>query len=310
MSDPVNAESILKEVLLSAIKEQRAKRRWGIFFKLLFVSLTLFMIWGLFFSNSKVMRSSDNYAALVDINGIISSESQSSADNIVAGLEGAFKDPSTKGVILRINSPGGSPVQASEVYNEIIRERQLHPAIKIYAVCTDICTSAAYYIASAANEIYANPSTLVGSVGVLLDSFGFVGSLQKLGVERRLLTSGVHKGFMDPFSPLSTGDVKFVQTMLDSIHSVFIRDVVKGRGARLRINNDTFSGLAWTGVQALPQGFIDGFASPGEVARNILKTDNIEDFTVKPNPIDLVVQKIGASFAVHFAAILKSINVD
>jgi protease-4 len=310
MSDSIKSDEILKEVLLSAVKEQRLKRRWGIFFKLSFLALTIFFLFFLFGFNTKFTKSTGNYAALVDINGVIDNASQANADYIVSGLDSAFKDPNTKGIILRINSPGGSPVQASEVYNEILRQRHLHPSIKIYAVCTDICTSAAYYIASSTNQIYANPASLVGSIGVLIDSFGFVGGLQKLGVERRLLTSGRHKGFLDPFSPLNDNDVRFVTEMLDNIHAKFIQDVVRGRGNRLKINADTFSGYAWTGAQALPQGLIDGFGSAGEVARNVIKTDDIVDYTVKPNPIDLFVQKVGASFAVHFLAAVKSWQVQ
>jgi len=310
MSNSINSDEILKDVLLSAIKEQKLKRRWGIFFKLSFLVVTIFFLFAIFGSSTRMIKNTGNYAALVDINGIISNNSQSNADDIVTGLDNAFKDPGTKGIILRINSPGGSPVQASEIYNEILRQRHLYPNIKVYAVCTDICTSAAYYIASATNQVYANPASLVGSIGVLIDGFGFVGSLQKLGIERRLLTAGKHKGFLDPFSPLSNEDVKFVDTMLDSIHERFIKDVLRGRGNRLKINADTFSGYAWTGEEALPQGLIDGYGSAGEVARNIIKTDNIEDFTVKPNPVDLFVQKVGASFAVHFMSALKAWQVS
>jgi len=303
----VNSDEILKDVLLAAIKEQRSKRRWGIFFKLVFLILFLSIIGFLFSQNSKGIKSgASTYAALIDIKGEISDDSLANADNIVQGLNEAFKDPNVKGVILRINSPGGSPVQASQVYNEVQRQRLLHPKIKVYAVCTDVCASAAYYIASSANEIYANPSSLVGSIGVLIDGFGFVDTLNKLGVGRRLITSGDHKGFLDPFSPLKPEDLKIAQTLIDGVHAQFIHDVEKGRGSRLKINDDTFSGLAWSGAQALPQGIIDGYGSAAQVARNEIKTDDIEDFTVKPNPIDLFAQRFGASFAQHFGAMFQA----
>ena len=206
MSDSINANDILKDVLLSAIKEQRAKRRWGIFFKLLFM-LCFFLVLGILFSftNKSIKPPGSSYAALIDINGIISSQSQANADDIVTGIDQAYKDPNIKGILIRIDSPGGSPVQASEIYNDIMRQRSLRPKIKVYAVCTDICTSAAYYIASASDAIYANPSSLVGSIGVLIDSFGFVDALHKLGIERRLLTAGNHKGFLDPVFCFETG---------------------------------------------------------------------------------------------------------
>jgi protease-4 len=303
----VNSDEILKDVLLAAIKEQRAKRRWGIFFKLLFFIIVFGIFAAIFSQNAKSIKSAgSSYTALIDVKGVISDDTLSNADNVVEGLENAFKDPNVKGIILRINSPGGSPVQASEIYNEVMRQRTLHPKIKVYAVCTDVCASAAYYIASSANAIYANPSSLVGSIGVLIDGFGFVDTLNKLGVGRRLITSGDHKGFLDPFSPLKPEDLKIAQEMIDSVHAQFIQDVMKGRGARLKVNDDTFSGLAWTGMQAFPQGLIDGYGSAAEVARNVVKTENIEDFTVKPNPIDLFAQRLGASFAQHLSALFQT----
>lgn len=300
----MNSDEVLRDVLLAAVKEQRAKRRWGIFFKLIILIFLLIIISASFSKNDRLLTTDKNFTAMVDVDGIIGPSRQANADNIVTGIDDAFKASGTKGIILRIDSPGGTPVQASEVYNDIMRQRALHPQIKIYAVCTDICASAAYYMASATDAVYANPSSLVGSIGVLMDGFGFTDTLQKLGIQRRLLTSGDHKGFLDPFSPMKPGDEKIAQTMLDSVHDQFINDVKKGRGDRLKINQDTFSGLAWTGQQALGQGLIDGFGSPGDVARNVIKAKHIEDFTVKPNPFDLFADHIGASFASHIGALI------
>lgn len=301
----MDSDKILRDVLLAAVKEQRARRRWGIFFKIIMLIVLIMIISMSFSQKSHVFNPGENFTALVDVDGIIGTGKQASADNIVSGIDEAFRASGTKGIILRIDSPGGTPVQASEVYNEIVRQRALHPKIKVYAVCTDICTSAAYYIASAADAIYANPSSLIGSIGVLMDGFGFTGAIQKLGVDRRLLTSGDHKGFLDPFSPISAGDQQIAQTMLDAVHKQFIIDVAKGRGDRLKVNQDTFSGLAWTGQQALGQGLIDGFGSPGQVARNVIKAEHIEDFTIKASPLDLFADHIGASFASHIGALVE-----
>ncbi len=300
----MNSDEILRDVLLAAVKEQRAKRRWGIFFKLMIVIFLLILISMSFSKSTHVFNPEGTYTAVVDVDGIIGPGKQASADNIVTGIDDAFKATGTKGIILKIDSPGGTPVQASEVYNEIMRQRALHPQIKIYAVCTDICASAAYYMASATDAIYANPSSLVGSIGVLMDGFGFTDALQKLGIDRRLLTSGNHKGFLDPFSPLKPEDQQIAQAMLDSVHKQFIIDVAKGRGDRLKVNQDTFSGLAWTGQQALGQGLIDGFGSPAQVARDVIKAEHIENFTVKPNPFDFFADRMGASFASHIGALM------
>lgn len=303
-----NPEEILRDVVLASIKEQRARRRWGIFFKslfLIFLLLLIYFIWGPDDTDGlPTPGKSSAHTALVEVDGVIDDHSQANADDIVTGLDEAFKDPNTKGIILKIDSPGGSPVQASYVYNEIMRQRGLHPNVKVYAVCTDMCTSAAYYMASATDEIYANPSSLVGSIGVLIDGFGFVGSLDKLGVERRLLISGEHKGFLDPFSPLNANDQKFAQTMLDQVHQQFIDDVMKGRGDRLKVDQNTFSGLAWTGQQALAIGIIDGFGSPGQVARDVIHSDNIVDYTIKPSVFDQFAQKFGASFGTRIGEML------
>lgn len=295
-----NPDDIFREVLLASIKEQRAKRRWGIFFKSLFF-LTffsiVFMMW--FGGSGSDSSKGPDYAAIIDLNGVIGPSSDASADAIIPSLDEAFKDPKTQGVILKIDSPGGSPVDASEIYNEVFRLRQKYPDVKVYAVCTDSCTSAAYYIASSANYIFANKASLVGSIGVLIEGFGFVDTMHKLGIQRRLLVSGDHKGFLDPFSPLSQADQSIAQNMLNQIHDQFIRDVEKGRGSRLKINGDTFSGIPWTGSQAIGLGLIDGFGSPRDVARNIIKVKRMKDFTRKSDFFDRIASRMGASMAVH-----------
>ena len=296
----------IQHLLTESIREQRLKRRWGIFFKLLFilvVGLFILLIFS-FGSASSVGKTKQPHSALINISGPIFSNAPTNADSIATSLRAAFSDKNTQGIILRINSPGGSPVQADYVFNEILRLRAEHPKIKVYAVCTDICASGAYYIAAAANEIYANPASLVGSIGVIYNGFGFVDTLQKVGIQRRLLTAGQHKGFLDPFSPLKASEKVFAQNMLNDIHRQFINSVKKGRGKRLIITAETFSGLVWPGNQAKKMGLIDGFASASMVARNIIKNDNIVDYTVKPNYLERIVEHFGSAMGSELTKLL------
>lgn len=294
-------QKTIEKLLLENLNEQRRRRRWGILFKTLFFIFLLAFIW-LFWPSDNLPSSSKikKHISMIDVRGEIDETSSAGADNIISGLQQAFKDKDTQAVILRINSPGGSPVQSANVYNEILYQRKKHPDIKLYVVCSDVCASGAYYIASAADSIYANPSSLVGSIGVLLDGFGFVDGMHKLGIERRLLTAGDHKGFLDPFSPLKPDEQQRAQSLIDNVHQQFIKAVVQGRGQRLKNDPQIFSGLVWTGEQALPLGLIDGFGDVQFVARNIIKNDNIVDSTVKPNFFDLVSHRIGTSFASAF----------
>lgn len=295
----------LEKLIYASLKEQRRNRRWGIFFKLAFV---IFLIWFFMPSDLDLQNRTKPHTALIDIRGEITDTTLAAADNIATSLDMAFKDNNVQGIIIRINSPGGSPVQASYVYDEIIRQRKLHPKVKVYAVCTDVCASAAYYIAAATDQIYANPSSIVGSIGVLMDSFGFVDAMNKVGIQRRLLTSGVHKGFLDPFSPVKPDEEQYARTMLNEVHQQFISDIKKNRGKRLKDDPDLFSGLAWTGQQSLALGLIDGFGSAGYVAREVIKNDNTVDYTIKPNYIDLIVNKIGAAFAHELSSELRLRN--
>lgn len=295
-------QPILEKILLENLNEQKRKRRWGIFFKLIYLIIIIIFFFLLFGHNKLTSGAlSKPHTALVNIKGEIFSGENASADNIVTGLTKAFKNSNTRGIILRINSPGGSPVQASYVYNEIMRLKAKYPKIKVYAVCSDVCASAAYYIASAADNIYADPASIVGSIGVLMDGFGFVDTLQKLGVERRLITAGSEKGFLDPFSPMTPQDRNYAQTMLNTVHQQFIAAVKRGRGSRLRSSPELFSGLAWTGEQALQLGLIDGYGSAGSVAREIIKNTNVIDYTKKSSLFSSFGQKMGSAFYHHFA---------
>ncbi len=287
---------IIEKTMLQLSVEQRRSRRWGIFFKLL-TFVYLFAILYMFIAgvDKGVVAKGDAHTALVDINGVIAANEDAAADTIVTGLRDAFEDKKTKGIILRINSPGGSPVQSGYVYDEIRRLRSLNPDTKVYAVISDIGASGAYYIAAAADEIYADKASLVGSIGVTAAGFGFVETLDKLGVERRNYTSGKHKGFLDPFSPENPEEVMFWKSVLDTTHKQFIGKVKEGRGERLKENPLMFTGLVWSGEQALELGLIDGLGSPGFVAREVVGEENIVNFTPKPDPFEKFTQRLGAS---------------
>ena len=295
--------SVLEKLAMSAIQEQRRSRHWGIFFKVLtfaylFIILFLFLSW----SSSKVdgSISGGKHTALIDLNGVISADSNANADNLIGSLQDAFKDKKTAGIILRINSPGGSPVQAGLVNDEIHRLRGLHPEIPLYVVVEDMCASGGYYIAAAADKIYVDKASIVGSIGVLMDGFGFTGTMQKLGVERRLMTAGENKGFMDPFSPRNPKHEEITRKMLADIHQQFIDVVKQGRGKRLKETPETFSGLFWTGDKAVQMGLADEFGSVDSVARDVIKVENIVDFTTHEGLADRLAKKFGAGVASAF----------
>ena len=291
---------LVNKLALSAVNEQRRNRRWGIVFKILFFVYLTFVL-GLYLKQSGMIGEKiTEHTALVELNGIISSGSTSNADTIVTGLRKAMENPNSKALIIRANSPGGSPVQADYMYREIQRLRKKYPEKPIYAVVTDACASACYYIVSATEKIYANEASLVGSIGVLSDGFGFVGAMEKLGIERRLYTAGAHKGTLDPFSPQKPEDVQHMNSLLKEVHQQFINAVKKGRGERLKITKDTFSGLFWTGKQAKEMGLIDDFASAGTVARDIVKAKDLVDYTPRQKLLDRLVDRLGASIANSF----------
>ncbi|NBB11651.1 signal peptide peptidase SppA [Pseudomonas sp. SLFW] len=296
---------LLEKTLLANVQEHRRTRRWGIFFKsltfiYLFVALAMFsplMDFG------KSASRSSNHTALIEVKGMIADTEAASADNIVGSLRAAFDDEKTKGVILRINSPGGSPVQSGYIYDEIRRLRAKKPDIKVYAVITDLGASGAYYIASAADQIYADKASLVGSIGVTAAGFGFVGTMEKLGVDRRTYTSGEHKAFLDPFQAPKPDETAFWQTVLDTTHKQFIASVKAGRGDRLKDKDhpELFSGLVWTGEQAVGLGLVDGLGSASSVARDVIGEKNLVDYTVQESPFDRFSKKLGSSVAEQIA---------
>ena len=272
---------MLEKLVFATLAEQRATRRWRMFWRLLWLGLFGGMAWWLL-SHEGTPTSSAPHTAVVEIKGEIASGSDASAELINAALRSALEDVGSQAVVLLINSPGGSPVQAGMINDEIVRLRAKYDK-PIYAVVEETCASAAYYIAAAADEIYVDKASIVGSIGVLMDGFGFTGTMEKLGVERRLLTAGSNKGFLDPFSPQSEQQREYAQVMLDQIHQQFIEVVKKGRGERLKIADDTFSGLFWTGQQAVDMGLADRLGSLDYVAREVVKAEDVIDYTRREN---------------------------
>jgi protease-4 len=315
MSDQNNnwERSVLERLAISAIQEQRRARHWGILFKTLtlvfmFMVLFIFMGWP---GKNEAGLSTGKHTALVEMEGVISSDSMASADNLIPSLQDAFKDKNTQGVILRINSPGGSPVQAGQINDEIRRLRAQYPKIPLYVVVDDICASGGYYVAVAADKIYVDKASLIGSIGVLMDGFGFTGTMEKLGVERRLITAGANKGFLDPFSPVNPAQQAYVKQMLAEIHQQFIEVVKKGRGNRLKETPDTFSGLVWNGQKGVELGLADGFGTVESVARDVIRAENIVDFTTKENFADRIAKRLGmgAMSALGFSSQLSGANL-
>ena len=287
----------LEKIALAAIHEQRSTRRWGILFKsLLFIYLFALLFIGMGWLGKKD-STSDKHTALVELRGVIGPDSSASADNIITGLQKAFEDKRTQGVILRINSPGGSPVQAGHINEEIKRLRTKYPNIALYAVVEDICASGGYYVAVAADKIYVDKGSIVGSIGVLMDGFGFTGLMDKLGIERRLLAAGENKGFLDPFSPIRDSQVNYAETMLEEIHKQFITVVRQGRGNRLKETPDLFSGLLWVGTRSVELGLADALGSVDYVAREVIKAEDIVDFTPRENIAERVARRFGAAMA-------------
>ena len=289
---------VLEKVALAAIAEQRATRRWGVVFKSLFL-LYLFIVLfvGMGWIKHGDYKSAGKHTALVELRGVIAADGPASADNIESGLQAAFKDGNTQGVILRINSPGGSPVQAGYINDEIRRLRGLYPNIPLYAVVEDICASGGYYVAVAADKIFVDKASLIGSIGVVMDGFGFTGAMEKLGVERRALTAGENKRFLDPFAPLTPAHREYAEKMLSEIHQQFITVVRNGRGKRLKETPELFSGLIWVGQKSIEFGLADGLGSVDSVARDVIKAEDVVDFTPRENIAERVARKFGAVVA-------------
>lgn len=302
-------KELLEKLVFTSLQEQRRARNWGIFFRLLtFSYLFVLFFWALGWFDSDAVSVSDKHTALVDLRGEISAEGLSSAENIKTGLKNAFRHRNTAGVILRINSPGGSPVQAGAINDEIYRLRAQHPDIPFYAVVEDICASGGYYIAVAADKIFVDKASVVGSIGVIMNGFGFTGTLEKLGVERRLLAAGENKGFLDPFSPSNPKQRQHATRMLTEIHQQFINVVQKGRGDRLQDDPQIFSGIVWTGEQSIVLGLTDALGDVDYVAREIIQADRIVDFTSQEGLLDRFAKRFGqvvASVLIGFESSLQ-----
>jgi len=297
----------LKEVAMAGIKEQRSSRRWGIFFKIL--SLLVFLLFigaiaGAIAGKDKRITAEGSYTAVVDVQGVIMQGAEASADNIIPALQDAFKDPKAKGVLIRCNSPGGSPVQSAYVFDEITRLRVLYPEKKVVAVASDVCASGGYFIIAAAEEIYADKSSIVGSIGVRMQGFGVVELMEKVGVESRELTAGKNKAILDPFSPRNPEHEAFIKKQLDNTHQHFISAVKTGRGERLASDPEIFSGLFWTGEDAKGLGLIDGYGSPASVARDIIRAEKMINFS----PVDDVFERLGKRLGASVSSLLLKMN--
>lgn len=295
--------TVLEELALASLRERRSARRWGIFFKsvtLVYVTLVLMYLASFAFKGTEADLGT-RHTALVSMEGVIDTTGGASAEKVNSALQTAFHDSGTAGVILRINSPGGSPVQAGMIYDEIKRLRGEYPQKPLYVVVEDICASGGYYTAAAADQIYVDKASIVGSIGVLMDGFGFTGTMDKLGVERRLMTSGKNKGIGDPFSPVTDEQKAHLQSMLDEIHEQFIKVVREGRGKRLKDDPDLFSGLFWSGAKSIDLGLADGFGTVDSVARDVIKAQDVVDYTEKESLPERFARRLGSSFAASLA---------
>lgn len=288
-------QDTIKKLAMSALTEQKTARRWSTLFKTLtfiYLFIVLFYALGFIGSGKKV---SGLHTALIEINGVIEAGGEVNADAVMSSLHDAYDSKGTQGIILRINSPGGSPVQAGIINDEIRRLKTLHPKIPVYAVVEDICASGGYYIAVAADKIYVNKASIVGSIGVLMDGYGFTEVMKKVGVERRLMTAGENKAMLDPFSPVNPKHQALAQSMLNEVHEQFKEVVRQGRGARLKETPETFSGLFWSGEQGIKLGLADALGSSDYVAREVIKQEEIVDFTAKDDLTSRLAKRIGAS---------------
>jgi protease-4 len=291
-------QDLVEKLATDALRERRRSRRWGIFFKFLTFAYLVAVFVVLLPSewSEKGMGEDERHTAVVDLEGLIASGEKASADNVITGLRDAFEDEDTAAVILRINSPGGSPVQSSYMYKEILRLREKYPDTALYAVVSDVCASGGYYVASAADEIYVDESSVIGSIGVLMNGFGFVDAMNEFGVERRLMTAGEHKGILDPFSPMSEFDKEHAAELLAGLHETFIESVKAGRGDRLKGDDEVlFSGLFWSGPEGIELGLADAIGSAGYVAREVVGVEEIVDFTAKEDPFERLARRFGAA---------------
>ena len=292
--EPGWERATLEKLVFATLKEQRSTRRWKIFFRLAWLLLIAAIVFTAIRQGTPSASKSTPHTAVVDIKGEIAAGADASAEFVVAAMRSALEDEGSQALVLLINSPGGSPVQAGIIYDEIVRLKAKHKK-PIYAVVEETCASAAYYIAAAADDIFVDKASIVGSIGVLMDGFGFTGTMEKLGVERRLLTAGENKGFLDPFSPQTETQRAYAQTMLDQIHQQFIAAVKAGRGDRIKTTPETFSGLFWTGQQAVEMGLADKLGNLDYVAREVVKAEDIIDYTRRDNVAERLAKRFGAA---------------
>lgn len=298
--ESTDPQALLNQIVSDYIKTKKHNAVWRWIKSIAFLSLIIVATYAYISAqHDEMLARAKPHIGLVEISGAIADTQQANSEDFIDSLEKAYASKSLKALLLKIDSPGGSPVQADDMYHAVRHYRDKYPDIKTYAVCVDACMSAAYYVATAAEKIYANQSSLVGSIGVIYNGFGFVDSLQKVGATRRLMSAGINKGFLDPFLPMETAQVEKLQGMLDIIHQQFINSVKQGRGDRLAIDDDTFSGLFWTGIQAKERGLIDGFGSTSSVARDIIKLDDVVDYTYRQSILTQLSKNIGASVAAH-----------
>ncbi|UCC55747.1 MAG: S49 family peptidase [Gammaproteobacteria bacterium] len=298
---------LVNRLAFAAVNEQRRARRWNVFFKCLlalYLGALLLLYWPAEWPAME--KTGEKHTALVEMRGVISDETEANAETVIEGLQDAFADSKTAGVILRLNSPGGSPVQSRYIYNEIKRLREENADTPLYAVVTDICASGCYYVAAAAADIYVDSASIIGSIGVRMDSFGFVDSMKKLGVERRLYTAGENKGFLDPFSPSKHSDVEHINKLLGDIHEQFKVAVREGRGDRLQDESQIYSGLIWTGDESIELGLVDAIGSSSYVAREIIGAEDIVEFTKEPDLFERLSDRIGVAIARSLGDIIHS----
>jgi len=295
---------VLEKLAFASLREQRARRRWSIFFRFLTLAVIVFGIWVFAGYGDQDGEALGRHTALVEIDGTIEPGASGSAEAVIPALDNAYADDSTAGVILHINSPGGSPVQAGMINDEITRLRKQYPDKPLYVVVDEICASGGYYIAAAADKIFVNKASIVGSIGVLMDGFGFTGLMDKLGIQRRLITAGENKGFMDPFSPETEKQKAYAQEMLNEIHQQFIAVVRRGRGNRLKETPEMFSGLFWTGARAVEMGLADGFGTVDSVARDQVKAEDIVDYTQREGLSERLLKKFGGAVGTSAMAAL------
>ncbi len=298
-------QQLLTDFARSYLSEQRRQARWRWVWRVLWIGLLLSMIWATLDSMPAATAPIKPHTALVEVRGEIAVDAEANADSLNSALKSAFEDAGAKAVVIRLNSPGGSPVQAGLINEEIIRLKTLHKK-KVYAVCEEMCASAAFYIAVAADEIYVDKASIVGSIGVLMDGFGFSGVMDKVGVERRLMIAGTNKGMMDPFSPRNPVQEGYAQAMLDQIHQQFISVVRHGRGKRLIETEETFSGLFWNGEQAVKLGLADKMGSLDKIAREVIKAEDVIDYTVKENIAERLAKRFGAAMGAGAVQAMRS----